>query len=80
MTKVKVYVMYKESILDPQGQAVKMATQKMGFTEISDIRIGKYFEIEVDADVATAKAQVEAISEQLLSNPNMETYHVEIME
>jgi phosphoribosylformylglycinamidine synthase len=78
MTKVKVYVAYKESILDPQGEAVKNAVQKLGYSAISDVRIGKYFEIEVDADPQSAKKQVEEISEKLLANPNMETYRVEV--
>jgi phosphoribosylformylglycinamidine synthase len=79
VTKVKVYVTYKESILDPQGEAVKNAVQKLGYAAISDVRIGKYFEISVDtADEAAAQKQVEEISEKLLANPNMETYRVEV--
>ena len=40
---VKVYVTYKESILDPQGEAVKEAVHRLGFTEVAEIRVGKYF-------------------------------------
>ena len=44
---VKVYVTYKESILDPQGEAVKEAVHRLGFTEVAEIRVGKYFEMHV---------------------------------
>ena len=43
---VKVYVTYKDSVLDPQGEAVKEAVHRMGYEIIEDIRIGKYFEIQ----------------------------------
>jgi phosphoribosylformylglycinamidine synthase len=80
MYEVKVYVTYKESILDPQGEAVKAATNRMGYTEIQSIRIGKYFEMQVaksDRDVNTV---VEEICDKLLANVNMETYRYEITE
>lgn len=47
MYDVKVYVTYKDSVLDPQGEAVKGAVHRLGFSEIDEIRIGKYFEIKV---------------------------------
>lgn len=80
MSKVKVYVTYKKSILDPQGQAIKAATQKLGYSEIQDIRVGKYFEIKVDDEPQTAVKKVEEIAEKLLANPNMETYKVEVVQ
>lgn len=79
MSKVKVYVTYKKSILDPQGQAIKAATQKLGYSEIQDIRMGKYFEIEIDATAEVALSKVEEVAEKLLANPNMETYTVEVV-
>ena len=80
MSKVEVYVTYKKSILDPQGQATTAATQKLGYDEIKDIRVGKYFEIEVDATAEAAASKVEEIAEKLLANPNMETYKVEVVD
>ncbi|GBG96194.1 phosphoribosylformylglycinamidine synthase subunit PurS [Lactococcus termiticola] len=80
MAKIEVYVTYKDSILDPQGQAVQKAAAKLGFDQISGVRIGKYFEIEVTGDVASAQEQVEKLSNELLANPNMETYRVEVSE
>lgn len=80
MSKVEVYVTYKKSILDPQGQAIKAATQKLGYSEIQDIRVGKYFEIEVEGDSQLTVKKVEEIAEKLLANPNMETYKVEVVD
>lgn len=48
MYQVTVYVTYKTSILDPQGEAVKRAVHHLGYSEISDIRIGKYFELTIE--------------------------------
>ena len=47
MKKVKIYVTLKESILDPQGSAVQGSLQKIGYGEVSDVRIGKYLEVEI---------------------------------
>lgn len=79
MTKVKVYVTYKESILDPQGQAVTAAVHKMGYNSVEDIRIGKYFEITLTNGDANAEQTVAEIAEKLLANPNMESYRVEVV-
>lgn len=79
-TKATVYVTYKESILDPQGQAVQKAAGKLGYDAIKNVRIGKYFEIEVDGDAVIAEKQVQELANELLANPNMETYRVEIQE
>ena len=80
MAKATVYVTYKDSILDPQGQAVQKAAGKLGFDQIEQVRIGKYFEIQVSGNPETAQKQVEELSNELLANPNMETYRVEIGE
>lgn len=79
MYNVKVYVTYKESILDPQGEAVRGAVHRMGFDEIEDIRMGKYFEIKVakQAD-RTVEETVETICDKLLANVVMESYRYEI--
>lgn len=80
MTLVKVYVTYKKSILDPQGEAVKKAVHGMGYNDIQDIRMGKYFEITVDEKNGDLKNDIEEICDTLLANPNMETYRYEIVE
>lgn len=79
MYNVKVYVTYKESILDPQGEAVRGAVHRMGFDEIEDIRIGKYFEIKVsDTADRSVEEVIETICDKLLANVVMENYRYEI--
>lgn len=84
MYLVKVYVTYKESVLDPQGEAVKGAVHRLGYQDVSDIRIGKYFEIkETPSNNQTQAAvaeEIEAICDKLLANVNMETYRYEMVQ
>ena len=76
---VKVYVTYKESVLDPQGEAVKGAVHRLGFTEIEEIRIGIYFEIKVEKSDRPIEEMIEEVCDKLLANVNMETYRYEIL-
>jgi phosphoribosylformylglycinamidine synthase len=76
--KATVLVRPKAGILDPQGQAVESALGHLGF-KVSDARIGKVIDLEVDApDAATARTQVEEMCRQLLTNPLMESFEVEV--
>ncbi|MGM0124383.1 phosphoribosylformylglycinamidine synthase, purS protein [Enterococcus sp. AZ194] len=75
---VKVYVTYKDSVLDPQGEAVKGAVHRMGYSEIEEIRIGKYFEMKVVQSDRPIEAMIEEVCDKLLANVNMETYRYEI--
>jgi phosphoribosylformylglycinamidine synthase PurS subunit len=80
MYLVKVYVTYKESVLDPQGEAVKGAVHRLGYQNVEDIRIGKYFEIKVSAsDEEAVVAEIEEVCDKLLANVNMETYRYELV-
>ncbi|MEY8444811.1 phosphoribosylformylglycinamidine synthase subunit PurS [Enterococcus ratti] len=74
----KVYVTYKDSVLDPQGEAVKNAVHRLGYEVITEIRVGKYFEIQVAAKEEAVAETIEAICDKLLANVNMETYRYEI--
>ena len=77
--KATVLVRPKPGILDPQGDAVGSALGHLGF-EVSDARVGKVIDLEVEAaDEVKAKAQVERMCEQLLANPLIESYEVEIV-
>jgi len=79
--KAKVYVTLKPSVLDPQGKAIHHSVELMGFEKIADVRQGKYFEISLD-DAATeseAKTAVEKIAKDVLANPVIEDYRVEIV-
>jgi phosphoribosylformylglycinamidine synthase len=76
--KATVLVRPKHGILDPQGQAVESALEHLGFS-VSGARVGKVVDIEVDAsDESDARAQVERMCEQLLANPLMESYEIEL--
>jgi len=76
--RATVLVRPKQGILDPQGQAVESALEHLGFS-VAQARVGKVVDLEVDAaNVDEARAQVEKMCEQLLANPLMESYEVEI--
>ena len=76
--RATVLVRPKQGILDPQGAAVVTALDHLGFG-VSDARIGKVIDLEVDAsDADAARAQVEKMCEQLLANKLMESFEIEI--
>jgi phosphoribosylformylglycinamidine synthase PurS subunit len=76
--RATVLVRPKQGILDPQGNAVENALGHLGF-RVTGARVGKVIDLEVDADDAeTARAQVQKMCEQLLANPLMESFDVEI--
>ncbi|MBM7665574.1 phosphoribosylformylglycinamidine synthase [Solibacillus kalamii] len=80
MKKVKIYVTLKESILDPQGSAVQGSLQKIGYGEVSDVRIGKYLEVTIqdtDRDIETI---VKEMCEKVLTNTVIEKYRYEVEE
>ena len=78
--KAKVFVTLKPSVLDPQGKAIHHSVAQLGYTDISDIRQGKYFEIVLDAAIseADARSSVERIAKDVLANPVIEDYRVEV--
>ena len=80
MYKVKVYVTLRESVLDPQGNAVKKSLNMMGYNAVQDVRIGKYMELEIGDGGGDIDAQVKEMCERLLSNPVIEDYRYEIVE
>jgi phosphoribosylformylglycinamidine synthase len=78
--KAKVYVTLKEGVLDPQGKAIQHSVQLLGYGGIADVRQGKYFEIALDGSLAEAEARETAqkMAREVLSNPVIEDYRVEI--
>jgi phosphoribosylformylglycinamidine synthase subunit PurS len=76
--KATVLVRPKPGILDPQGEAVETALEHLGFS-VSGARVGKVVDLEVDAaDADEARAQVERMCEELLANPLIESYEIEL--
>jgi phosphoribosylformylglycinamidine synthase subunit PurS len=80
--KARVYVSMKPTVLDPQGQTICSALNNMGHKEIASVRQGKYFEIGVkpDADQSAAARMLDEVARDVLSNPVIEDYRVEILE
>ena len=78
--KALVYVTLKPGVLDPQGKAIQHSVEMLGQKDISDIRQGKYFEIALDdsIDQTAARESVERIAKDVLANPVIEDYRVEI--
>ncbi len=79
--KAKVYVILKPSVLDPQGKAIHHSVELLVYEKISDVRQGKYFEISLDPAVSEADARqsAERIAKDVLANPVIEDYRVEIV-
>lgn len=80
--RARVYVVMKSTVLDPQGQTIQRALAGMGHPEITSVRQGKYFEIGL-ADGVTreaALANLDKLSQDVLSNPVIEEYRVEIVD
>lgn len=79
--KAKVYVTLKPSVLDPQGKAIHHSVELLGYDKIDDIRQGKYFEIELDDAVTESEARTaaEKIAKDVLANPVIEDYRVEVV-
>lgn len=78
--KARVFVSLKPSVLDPQGQTIHAALKSLGHASISSVRQGKVFDIEIDAaDPETAAREIEQIARDVLANPVIESYRVEIL-
>lgn len=79
--KAHIYVTLKREVLDPQGDAVQRALRSLDFRDVSDVRIGRFIEVELAGDDrAAAQTQLRAMCDALLANPVMEDYRFEIVE
>lgn len=74
--KAKVIVMPKQSILDPQGVAVRDAVQHHGLPGVKSVRVGKMIELELDGSVS--QDLLNEVCRDLLSNPVIEDYEVKL--
>lgn len=82
MAKVKVYVTPKKGVLDPQGKTVESALHSLGYKNVSNVRIGKYIELELtgrQGDKETGR-QIEEMCKKLLANPIIEDFRFEVSE
>jgi phosphoribosylformylglycinamidine synthase len=77
--RVRVYVTLKPSVFDPQGRTITEALHTLGYSQIGDVRQGKYFELEVEARTGDeARAIAGDAAHRLLANPVIESYRVEV--
>jgi phosphoribosylformylglycinamidine synthase subunit PurS len=75
MVTVRVFVTLKPSLLDSAGRTVAGSLTKLGFNEVQDVRIGKMIELKLDS---VDEARIKAMCDQLLANPVIEDYRIEV--
>lgn len=78
--KIRVNVMLKEGVLDPQGKAIGHALEVLGFANVGEVRVGKTMELEIATDDREkALAQGESMARELLANLVIEDFAVEVV-
>jgi len=76
----RVYVTLKSGVLDPQGKAVARSLAGLGYSEVTDVRIGKMMELQLEgADKEAAKARLDEMCRRMLANTVIEDYRIEIV-
>ena len=79
--KAHVWVMLKNTVLDPQGQTIQHALASLGYAKVQDVRQGKFFVLQLDGlSKQEAEKQIEKISREVLTNPVIEEFRFEIVE
>ena len=77
----QIYVTLRPSVLDPAGTAVQSGLKHMGYNNVEQVRIGKYVEVTLTAtDQESARTQLDTMCDQLLANPVIENYRIELLE
>ncbi len=78
--KVRVHIMPKTDLLDPQGEAINTALMNLGFSEVLNVRQGKVIDLEIaDGDKELAISRVDAMCKKLLANSIIENYNVDLI-
>ncbi|MBW8065098.1 MAG: phosphoribosylformylglycinamidine synthase subunit PurS [Nitrospira sp.] len=77
--KAKIHVTLKQGILDPQGKSIEQALATLGYTAVSNVRVGKYLELDLnETEKEKAEAQLKAMCDKLLANTIIEEYRYEL--
>ena len=77
--KARVFVTLKPSVFDPQGRTIAEALHSLGYTQVGDVRQGKFFELDLDVPSAeAAQALAKDLADRVLANPVIETFRVEV--
>ena len=75
--KIKVVVTLKNGVLDPQGKAIQQTLNGMGFSNVNEVRQGKFFDVDInEKDEAKAKIKVEDMCKKLLANLVIENFEI----
>ncbi len=79
--KIAVNVHLKKGVLDPQGKAVLHALETLGFENIKDVRVGKQILLNIDTEnKEKAIEEAKKMADELLANPVIENYEIEVKE
>ena len=80
--KARVFVSFKPTVLDPQGQTIRGALQSLGHSSIAAVRQGKFFDVEIAPGAARdqAKQEMDQIARDVLANPVIEDYRIEFLD
>jgi len=80
--KARVFVTFKPTVLDPQGQTIRSALNGLGHRSVADVRQGKFFEIEIAPGAARSdvEREMDQIARDVLANPVIEDYRVEFFD
>lgn len=77
--RARVFVTLKPSVFDPQGRTIADALHSLGYRGVTDVRQGKYFELDLQAGSADeAKSLAAEVADKLLANPVIESYRIEV--
>lgn len=78
--KIRLVVMLKQGVLDPQGKAINHALHNLSFQEVKDVRVGRVIDLEMsDMPAEQAKAKASEMAEKLLANGVIEDFEVEVL-
>jgi phosphoribosylformylglycinamidine synthase len=77
--RARVFVTLKPSVFDPQGRTIAEALHSLGYGDVTDVRQGKYFELDLTAtESARAKALAAEVADKVLANPVIESFRIEV--
>jgi phosphoribosylformylglycinamidine synthase PurS subunit len=77
--QAQIQIHLRPSVLDPAGAALQASLHQLGHTQVQGVRIGKHIQLRLEApDAETAREQVSKLCEQLLANPVIETYQIQV--
>ena len=79
MIRAKAIVTLKKEVSDVQGKTIQQTVAKMDYPEVKAVRVGKYFEIEMDCDETAAREKLDRLCESVLSNPVIEEFEYDLI-